>query len=56
MRCPKEIVGLLLGLAGTLSVYLAPAVAHAEAILTGVNFVHPSLFSVADQNAALESP
>ena len=43
----------LMGFAGILASCLAPAVAHAEAILTGVNFVHPSLFSVAEQNAAL---
>jgi len=43
----------LIGLAGILAAYLAPSVAHADAILTGVNFVHPSLFSIADQNAAL---
>jgi hypothetical protein len=46
-------VSLLIGLAGILAAYLAPAAAHAEAILTGVNFVHPSSFSIADQNAAL---
>ena len=52
-RAKATCISRLIGLAGILAACLAPAVAHAEAILTGVNFVHPSLFSVADQNAAL---
>ena len=53
MTRPKKIlVGLLVWLAG-IPAFLAPAATHAEAILTGVDFVHPISFSVADQNATL---
>lgn len=52
-RAKGSFVNRIIWLAGTLAACLAPALAHAGAILTGVNFVHPSLFSVADQNAAL---
>jgi hypothetical protein len=52
-RTKRNSLDLLIGLAAILTAYLTPATAHAEAILTGINFVHPSLFGVADQNAAL---
>lgn len=49
----RTSISRLIGLAGILTAYLTTAMAHADTILTGVNFVHPSLFSTADQNAAL---
>lgn len=52
-RSKNTFTGFLAGLAGILALYLAPATAQADAILTGIDFVHPTSFSVADQNAAL---
>lgn len=46
-------LSLFLAISGTLVPYLAPAGARADTILTGVDFVHPTSFSVADQDAAL---
>jgi hypothetical protein len=52
-RARRNSINLVIGLAGILAAYLVPTVAHADTILTGVDYVHPSLFSIADQNAAL---
>jgi hypothetical protein len=52
-RAEGSFVNRITGLAAILAAFLAPAMAHADAILTGVDYVHPSLFSIADQNAAL---
>ena len=46
-RAKRTCVNLLIGLAGVLAASLAPAVAQADSILTGVDYVHPSSFSLA---------
>lgn len=47
-RPRTTFAGLLMGLAGILVVYGVPATAHAAAIVTGINFVRPTSFSVAE--------
>lgn len=45
--------GLVVALGALLGFSLLADTAHAQDIVRGINFVHPSLFSVADQNAVL---
>src|ERR1700722_9839775 len=48
MRC-----GTLIALGAFLIASQFTGIARAQDVVRGVNFVHPSLFSVADQNAGL---
>jgi hypothetical protein len=52
-RAKGILVSFLMGLAGIMASCLVAAAAQADAILTGVDFVHPISFSLADQNATL---
>ena len=52
-RLKRVFVCLLVGFAGIWASYSPAAVARTDAILTGIDFVHPTSFSVADQDAAL---